>query len=114
MINDIIKFEDFLKIKICVGKILSIDESNKLKHPSFIVTIDFGPKIGIKKSSAKLKVNYKSNDLLNKQILAVVNFYPKQIGNIMSEVLILGLPDKSNEPILISPDIEIENGKQLY
>ena len=111
---DLIEYDDFLKVKICVGTILSVEENNKLKKPSFILTIDFGKDIGIKKSSAQLKTNYMFSTLINKQIIAVVNFKPKQIGNIMSEVLILGFPDESNEPILISPDLTIINGRLLY
>ena len=114
MSSDIIKFEDFLKIKICVGTILLVEENKKLLKPSFILTIDFGENIGLKKSSAQLKKNYVSKDLLNKQIIAVVNFEAKQIGNIMSEVLVLGLPDNLNQPILLSPDLKIKNGKQIY
>lgn len=111
---DIIKFDDFLKVKICVGTILSVEQNDKLKKPSFILTIDFGKDTGLKKSSSQLKANYDVNQLLNKQIIAVINFKPKQIGNIMSEVLVLGLPDETNEPILISPDFKIMNGKQIY
>tara|TARA_Y100001970_G_C14091599_1_gene780341 strand:- start:65 stop:403 length:339 start_codon:yes stop_codon:yes gene_type:complete len=111
---DLIDYNDFEKIKICCGTILSADEKNDLKKPSILLTIDFGKKIGIKKSSAQLKSNYKCKDLINKQILAVVNFYPKQIGNTISEVLVLGLPDENNEPILVLPESQIVNGKRLY
>ena len=111
---EVIEFEDFLKVKICVGTILSIKNNDKLKKPSFILDIDFGKDIGIKKSSAQLRANYDVENLINKQVLAVVNFKPKQIGNVISEVLVLGLPDQSNEPILISPDLQISNGKQIY
>ena len=114
MILDEIEFCDFAKVKICVGTILTAKETDKLKKPSFILTIDFGKVIGVKKSSAQLNVNYNTNELINKQILAIVNFKPKQIGKIISDVLVLGLPDKSNEAILISPDIKILNGKQIY
>ena len=109
-----ISYEDFLKVKICAGTIISAEENNKLKKPSMILTIDFGKKIGIKKSSAQLKANYNISDLLNKQIMAVINFPPKQIGNMISEVLVLGFPDDNNEPILVSPEIKVENGKRLY
>lgn len=114
MIINTIEFNDFLKVKICVGTILSVEENNKLKNPSFILTIDFGKDMGLKKSSAQLRANYSINNLINRQIIAVVNFKPKQIGNITSEVLVLGLPDDSNETILISPDLKIINGKQIY
>tara|TARA_B110000116_G_C16658336_1_gene500557 strand:- start:359 stop:697 length:339 start_codon:yes stop_codon:yes gene_type:complete len=110
----IASFADFLKIKIAVGTVLSAQEKNNLKKPSIILTIDFGEEIGIKKSSAHLKKNYKCSDLINKQIIAIINFLPKQIGDIKSEVLVLGLPDDSNEPVLVSPDKRIKNGKNLY
>ena len=111
---ELISYQDFLKINICVGTILTAVENNNLKKPSIILTIDFGKIIGIKKSSAQLKANYNCQNLLNKQVAAVINFPPKQIGNLISEVLVLGFPDDNNEPILISPESEIENGKKLY
>ena len=76
--------------------------------------VDFGKEIGTKKSSAQLLKNYRPDELINTQIIAVVNFVPKQIGKIISEVLVLGLPDKDNEPILLSPSIILENGSKLY
>jgi len=109
-----INYNDFLKVKIAIGTVLSAEENNTLKKPSIILKIDFGNEIGIKKSSAQLKENYNSKDLINKQLLAVVNFSPKQIGSMISEVLVLGLPDHNNNPILISPDLKIKNGKILY
>ena len=109
-----VTFNDFLKIEICVGTILNAIENNNLNKPSIILTIDFGDKIGIKKSSAQLKKNYRCEDLINLQIVAVVNFAPKQIGNILSEVLVLGFPDEIGEAILISPNSNIDNGKKLY
>ena len=109
-----ISYHDFLKVNICVGTILSAAENNSLKKPSIILTIDFGKSIGIKKSSAQLRANYHCHDLLNKKIIAVVNFPAKQIGNLISEVLVLGFPDDNGEPILISPETSIENGKKLY
>ena len=110
----LISYSDFLKLNICAGTIIEAKENNSLTKPSIILTIDFGEKIGIKKSSAQLKSNYSCTDLLNKQIAAVVNFSPKQIGNIMSEVLVLGFPDEDNEPILIKPESKVKNGKRLY
>tara|TARA_B100000700_G_scaffold327986_1_gene444274 strand:- start:1507 stop:1845 length:339 start_codon:yes stop_codon:yes gene_type:complete len=109
-----ISFNDFLKVDIRVGTIIKAQENNNLKKPSIVLEIDFGKKIGIKKSSAQLQSNYKSTDLINKQIAAVINFPSKQIGNMISEVLVLGFPDQENEPILISPDIKVENGTKLY
>jgi tRNA-binding protein len=85
-----------------------------LKKPSIILEIDFGKQIGIKNSSAQLKSNYEVQDLIHKQVAAVINFPTKQIGKIISEVLVLGFPDNQNEPILVSPDYKIENGGRLY
>ena len=109
-----INYSDFEKIDIRLGTIIEACEYNKLKKPSILLKIDFGNKIGIKKSSAQLQKNYISKDLINKQVIAVTNFEPKQIGNIVSEVLVLGLPDKENEPILLSPSIKLQNGIKLY
>ena len=109
-----LKFSEFLKVDIRVGTVLSAEENNSLKKPSIVMEIDFGSEIGIKKSSAQLKANYKINDLINKQIAAVVNFSPKQIGNIMSEVLVVGFPDSEGEPILITPDYTLKNGGKLF
>ena len=85
-----------------------------MEKPSIILEIDFGKQIGIKKSSAQLKSNYEVQDLIHKQVAAVINFPTKQIGKVISEVLVLGFPDSQNEPILVSPDYKIENGKRLY
>ena len=110
----LISYDDFLKVEICVGTILSAQENNTLNKPSIILMIDFGKNIGIKKSSAQLKANYKCEDLIKKQVAAVVNFPRKQIGNIFSEVLVLGFPNEKNETVLISPDIKVKNGKKLF
>jgi len=111
---EILSYEEFLKVKICVGTILKAEEYNQLKNPSIILSIDFGDEIGIKKSSAQIKSNYYIEKLINKQILAVVNFAPKQIGKVISEVLVLGLPDQNGEPILIFPDLKVKNGVRLF
>ncbi len=109
-----ISYNDFEILDIRVGTIISAEINLKLKKPSIILLIDFGKKIGIKKSSAQVTENYKSNNLINKQIAAVVNFKPKQIGNLISEVLVLGFPDRQNEPILITPDKIVPNGGKLF
>ena len=110
----LVDYKDFSKIKISVGTILTAIENNSLKKPSVILSIDFGPKIGIKKSSAQLQANYKCKNLIHKQILAVINFESKQIGNFISEVLVLGLSDQKGEPTLISPDNKVLDGNMLY
>ena len=109
-----LSYSDFLKVDIRVGTILRAEENNNLKKPSIILEIDFGKQIGIKKCSAQLKSNYEVQDLIHKQVAAVINFPIKQIGKVISEVLVLGFPDSQNEPILVSPDYKIENGGRLY
>jgi len=106
-------YNDFLKIEIIVGTILEVKEKYNLEKPSLHLTIDFGEIIGLKTSSAQLMVNYNSSDLLNKQIIAVINLPPKQIGNIFSEVLVLGLLDDNGEAVLVTPMSKIKNGKRL-
>ena len=112
--TNIISYKEFEVVDIRVGTIISAEENLKLNNPSIILKIDFGEEIGIKKSSAQLIKNYKPEDLINKQIAAVVNFESKQIGNLISEVLVLGFPDSSNEPILIEPNKIIPNGGKLF
>tara|TARA_B100001094_G_scaffold227641_1_gene222149 strand:+ start:238 stop:579 length:342 start_codon:yes stop_codon:yes gene_type:complete len=112
--NDLISYSDFTKIEIRLGTIISAELNAKLRKPSFVLKIDFGHEIGIKKSSAQLTKNYNIDQLLNKQIAAVINFPKKQIGDLISEVLVLGFPDENNEPILISPDKKLVNGGRLY
>ena len=85
----------------------------KLK-PSFVLKIDFGDDIGIKKSSAQLTKNYNIDQLIDKQIAAVINFPPKQIGKMVSEILVLGFPDDNNEPILVLPSKRVANGGKLF
>ena len=112
--NKIINYKDFDNVEIRVGTIIEAVENNHLKKPSIILKIDFGSEIGIKKSSAQLIKNYTVSNLINKQIAAVINFEPKQIGNLISEVLVLGFPDADNDPILIVPDLKVKNGGKLY
>lgn len=97
-------FEDFQKIDIRVGKILKVEDFPEARKPSYKLTIDFGGEIGEKCSSARLVKYYKKEDLINKKVLGVVNFPPRQIGPFMSEVLTLGVPDEEQECILIVPD----------
>jgi len=112
--TDSISYLDFTKIEIRLGTIISAELNNKLRKPSFVLKIDFGVEIGIKKSSAQLTKNYNIDQLIDKQIAAVINFPKKQIGDLISEVLVLGFPDENNDPILISPDKKLVNGGQLY
>jgi len=109
-----ITYEDFLKIDIRVGTIISVEPNSNISKPSFILKVDFGNEIGVKKSSAQLLANYQSKDLIGLQISAVINFPPKQIGKMISEFLILGFPDNDEQPILISPLRKVKNGGKLF
>ena len=112
--NDIITYDDFKKVDIRLGTIIKAETYEKLKNPSIKLEIDFGKKIGVKKSSAQLLKYYQPDKIIGKQVAAVINFQPKQIGNMMSEVLVLGFPDEENHPILISTDIKVKNGVKLF
>ena len=107
-------FEDFQKLDIRVGKIIEVEEFPEARKPSYKLKIDLGEKIGIKKSCAQLPQNYKIDELINKQVLCVVNFPPRQIGPAVSEVLTLGVPDGDGECLLITTDKEAPLGGQLY
>ena len=109
-----IQYLEFEKVDIRLGTIIAAEKNLKLNKPSLILKIDFGAAIGVKQSSAQILQNYEPNEVINKQIIAVVNFAPKQIGSIISEVLVLGLPNENNEPILLSPDKKLKNGSKLY
>ena len=106
--------EDFKKLDIRVGKILEVEEFPESKKPSYKIKVDFGNEIGIKKSCAQLVKNYAKEDLIGKLVLGIVNFPPRQIGPAVSEVLILGVPDKNNNCILIAPDKDADLGERLY
>ena len=105
-------FEDFLKLDIRVGTVVECKEFAKAKKPAYQLKIDFGSEIGIKKSSAQITELYSADDLLGKQILAVVNFPPRQIADFMSEVLVLGTYSNGGV-VLITPDKEVKNGDKL-
>ena len=105
-------FEDFMKLDIRVGTIIEAKVFENAKKPAYQLKVDFGSEIGIKKSSAQITEVYKIEDLVGKQILAVVNFPPRQIANFMSEVLVLGTYSKSGV-VLIKPDKQVENGDKL-
>ncbi len=106
--------EDFDKLDIRVGKIIEVNDFPEARKPSYKLKIDFGDEIGIKKSSAQIVKNYAKEELLNKRVLCIVNFPPRQIGPIHSEVLTLGVPDKEGEVVLIAPDIDVPLGGKLY
>lgn len=107
-----ITFDEFMKIDIRAGTIIEAKPFLKARKPAYQLKIDFGEEIGIKKSSAQITDVYKPEDLINKQILAVVNFPPRQIADFMSEVLVLGTYSKQGV-VLIRPDAEVKNGDKL-
>lgn len=106
-------FEDFQKVEMRIGKIVDVMEFPEAKKPSYRLIVDFG-KFGLKKSSAQLCSNYKKEELVGRLVVAVTNFQPKQIGNFMSEALVMGVPDNDGECILLRPDKEPELGARVY
>ena len=109
-----ITFDDFLKVDIRVGTIIEARPFPEARKPAYQLIIDFGPLLGPKKSSAQLTRNYRREELVGRQVAAVVNFPPRQIGPMMSEVLTLGFPDEAGEVMLIGPDRKVPDGGRLY
>lgn len=109
-----IDYSDFEKVDIRVGKIISVEDFPEARKPAYKLTIDFGEDIGVKKSSAQITHHYTNEELAGKEVLAVVNFSPKQIGPFISEVLTLGLPDGEGNVVLISPTKDIPLGGKLF
>ena len=109
-----INYSDFEKVDIRVGTVIEAKLNKKLDKPSLYLLIDFGKKIGQKKTSAQLTKYYLPEKLIGKQVAAVINFPPKQIGKMISEVLVLGFPDDENNPVLVMPSTKISNGVKLF
>jgi tRNA-binding protein len=109
-----ITFDDFLEVDIRVGTILAAEPRTGAKKPAIKLEIDFGPAIGRKKSSAQIAKHYTPQTLIGRQVAAVVNFPPRQIGKMMSEVLTLGFPDAEGEVVLIAPERAVPNGGRLF
>lgn len=108
-----ITWNDFEKIDIRVGTIINVNDFPEARKPAFQLQIDFGTEIGIRKSSAQITKRYQKEDLVGKQIIAVVNFPKKQIGTFMSECLVLGIVGEGNDVVLLSPNFPVENGLQM-
>ncbi len=109
-----ITFDDFLKVDIRIGTVTDVQPFPEARKPAYKLLIDFGPKLGVKKSSAQVTENHKLEELIGKQVAAVVNFPPRQIGPFMSEVLTLGFPDESGKVVLIAPSKNVPNGGRLF
>ena len=109
-----ITFDDFLAVDIRVGTILAAEPFPQARKPAFKLTNDFGEEIGVKRSSAQITVRYTPEELVGRQVAAVVNFPPRQIGPVRSEVLVLGFPDADGAVVLVTPDHPVPDGGRLF
>ena len=109
-----ISYEEFMKVDIRIGKVITVDDFPEARHPAYKLTIDFGPEIGIKKSSAQITAHYSREDLVGEYVMAVVNVPPKQIGPFISEVLTLGFADDHGKIVLARPEREAPLGARLF
>lgn len=109
-----ISIEDFLRVDIRVGTVVEAGPNEGARKPSYRLLIDFGPELGQRRSSAQLVENYRPEDLIGRQVAAVVNFPPRQIARTLSEVLVLGFPDEQGRVVLVGVDRPVPNGGRLY
>ena len=108
-----IEFDDFLKVDMRVGRVIGVDDFPEARKPAWKLTIDFGPELGTKRSSAQI-TNYAREELEGRLVVAVVNFPPRQIGPVCSEVLTLGVPDEEGRVILLRPDADVPLGGRMF
>lgn len=109
-----ISYDEFAKVDVRVGTIVAAEPYPEARRPAYKLAVDFGPEIGVKRSSAQITKRYTLDELPGRQVAAVVNFPPKQIGKFMSEVLVLGFPDADGEVVLVQPSLSVPNGGRLY
>lgn len=109
-----ISYQDFEKVDIRVGEIVKAEDFPEAKKAAYKLTIDFGPEIGLKKSSAQITKHYTRDELVGKLVIGVVNFAPKQIGPFVSEVLTLGLPDENGDVVLLAPTKKVPTGGKIF
>ena len=109
-----ISFDDFLKIDIRVGTVIEALPFPEARKPAYKLKIDFGEEIGVKRSSAQITVHYQLEELVRRQVVGVVNFPPRQIGPVMSEVLSLGFADKNGDIVLLEPQRSVPNGSRMF
>ena len=109
-----ISFDDFLKVDVRVGTIARVEPFPEARKPAYKLYVDFGPEIGERKSSAQVTRHYTAEELVGRQVAAVVNFPPKQIGPFRSEILVLGFPDADGEVVMIEPNRPVPNGGRLF
>ena len=109
-----ITFDDFLKVDIRIGTIVEAKPFPEARRPAFKLRVDFGPELGVRKTSAQITRHYAIEALVGRQVAAVVNFPPRQIGKFMSEVLVVGFPDADGEVVLVGVDHRVPNGGRLY
>lgn len=109
-----IGFDDWLRVDVRVGTIVAAEPFPEARKPAFKLRIDFGPTIGIKRSSAQITEHYTPDTLIGRQVAAVVNFPPRQIGPVLSEVLTLGFPDADGKVVLVSPSVAVPDGGRLF
>lgn len=109
-----IGYEDFQRVDIRVGTIVAAEPFPEARKPALKLRIDFGEALGIKKSSAQIAVHYRAEDLVGRQVVAVVNFPPRQIGPMQSQVLTLGVPDEAGNVVLLAPERKVPNGGRLF